>query len=181
MPPQSTTAEVVISKQKDEIIREAKRIEESALYSSKGHFAAASIWRMIHFCIGLPATVLAAIAAAAAFSEFDSGHRLGGWISIGVAALSALATFLNPNERAAAHLEAANSFGSLQDRARIFWTIDCWAGDSDSTLNRRLKDFVEEKSESNRKSSQIFRLAYWIAKRGIAAGEADYKVDKPTK
>jgi hypothetical protein len=37
---QLATAERPISKTKEEIIKEAKRVEEALLYSSKGHFAA---------------------------------------------------------------------------------------------------------------------------------------------
>lgn len=42
---QTTTAEKTVSKTKDEIIKEAQRIEESALYSAKGHFVAANFWQ----------------------------------------------------------------------------------------------------------------------------------------
>jgi len=181
MPPQTTAtaSETVVSQRKEEIIKEAKRIEESSLYSSKGHFSAAAYWRRLHFGLGLPATLLAAIAAASAFSKFDSGNTVGGWISICVAALSALSTFLNPNERSASHFGAANSFDALQSNARIFWTVDCRGGDSDQVLTSRLKDLAKEKSELNRKSPQIPRFAYMLAKKAIAAGEADYRVDKP--
>jgi hypothetical protein len=129
--------------------------------------------------LGLPTTVLAAIAAASAFSQFDSGHTVRGWISVCVAALSGLSTFLNPNEKAASHFAAANSFDALQSKARIFWTVDCRGNDSDQVLTNRLKDLAEEKSELNHKSPQIPRFAYITAKKGIAAGEADYRVDKP--
>jgi hypothetical protein len=179
MLPQTTGSETVVSQRKDEIIKEAKRIEESSLYSSKGHFSAAAFWRRLHFLLGLPATVLAAIAAASAFSQFDGGHTLGGWISICVAALSGLSTFLNPNDKAAFHFAAANNFDALQSKARIFWTVDCRGNDSDQVLTNRLKDLVSEKSELNSKSPQIPKFAYKVAKKGIAAGEADYKVDKP--
>ena len=179
MPPQITTGEAAVSQRKEEIIKEGKRIEESSLYSTKGHFSAARIWRNVHFMLGVPATVLAAIAAAKAFSQFDAGHAVGGWISICVAALSGLATFLNPNEKAALHFAAGNNFDALQSKARIFWAVDCRGNESDQILTNRLKDLAEEKSELNRKSPQISKLAYLIAKRGIASGEADYAVDKP--
>lgn len=179
MAAQTTASEMVVSQRKEEIIKEGKRIEESSLYSSKGHFAAAAIWRKLHFSLGLPATVLAAVAAASAFAQFDAGNTVGGWISIVVAALSGLSTFLNPNEKAAAHFAAANNFDALQSKARIFWTIDCRGNDSDQVLTNRLKDLAEEKSELNRKSPQIPRYAYLIARKGISAGEADYRVDKP--
>ena len=180
MPQATTIGEAVISQRKDEIIKEAKRIEESSLYSSKGHFAAAAFWRRLHFYLGLPATVLAAVAAASAFSQFDAGNTVGGWISICVAALSGLGTFLNPNEKAASHFAAGNNFDALQSKARIFWTVDCRGNDSDQVLTNRLKDLAEDKSELNRKSPQIPRFAYKAARKGIEAGEADYKVDKPT-
>ena len=99
MPSQTTASETVISQRKEEIIKEAKRIEEASLYSSKGHLSAAAFWRGLHFSLGLPTTILAAIAAASAFAQFDSGHTVRGWISICVATLSGLSTFLNPNEK----------------------------------------------------------------------------------
>jgi len=179
MPSQTTTGETIASQRKEEIVKEGKRIEESSLYSSKAHFCAAALWRRLHFYLGLPATLLAAVAAASAFSQFDTGHSVGGWISICVAALSALSTFLNPNEKAAAHFVAGNNFDALQSKARIFWTVDCRGNDSDQVLTNRLKDLAEEKSELNRKSPQIPRFAYIAAKKSIQAGEADYHVDKP--
>jgi hypothetical protein len=38
------TAERPVSKARDEIIREAKRLEETTLYSMKGHHCAARRW-----------------------------------------------------------------------------------------------------------------------------------------
>jgi hypothetical protein len=161
------------------VIKEAKRIEESTLYSAKGHFAAAHFWSKFHLWVGLPATILAAVAAAAAFSQFDQHHEVGGWISIIVAVLSAVTTFLNPNEKSASHLRAANSYDALHNRARIVWTIDCGGSDSDQVVSNRLRDLSELKNELNRKSPQIPRFAYNLGKKGILAGEADYLVDKP--
>jgi hypothetical protein len=179
MAPQTTTSETLVSQRKEEIIKEAKRIEESSLYSSKGHFCAARLWRNLHVLLGVPTTVLAAVAAAKAFSQFDAGHTVGGWISIVVAALAALSTFLNPNEKVSSHFRAGNDFDALQSRARIFWAVDCRGNETDQVLTNRLKDLAAEKSELNRKSPQISRLAYIMGKRGILAGEADYAVDKP--
>src|SRR5712692_5535585 len=128
MASQTTATETIVSQRKEEIIKEAKRVEETTLHSSKGHFSAAAVWRGLHVGLGLPTTILASIVAASAFSQVDAGHSVGGWISICVAALSALSTFLNANAKAAAHFTAGNSYSALQDKARIFWTIDCWAG-----------------------------------------------------
>ena len=82
----TTASEVVVSERKEEIVKEAKRIEEATLYSCKAHFVASNFWRRMHLILGIPATVLAAIAAAEAFSRTGSGNAIGAWISVGVAA-----------------------------------------------------------------------------------------------
>jgi hypothetical protein len=104
---------------------------------------------------------------------------LAGVISTLVAAISAVTTFLNPNGRSSAHLRSGNSYDALQNKTRIFRTIECWSGDSDAVLTKKLKDLSEEKNKLNRESPQPPKWAYQIAKRGIASGEADYAVDEP--
>ena len=176
-----TTAEKAISKTKDEIIKEAQRIEESALYSAKGHFVAANFWTNFHLWIGIPMVLLAAIAGASALSQFDPKHIVAGIISIIVAALSGVMTFLNPNEKASTHLNAGNNYDALQNKVRMFWSIDCWKEESEQVLTEKLKYFSEQKDRLNQSSPQIPRWAYQRAKKGILEGEADYKVDNEKK
>ncbi len=178
---QITTAEKLIAKTKEEIIKEAQRIEESVLYSAKGHFVAANFWTNFHLWVGIPMVLLAAIAGASALSQFDPKHIIAGILSIVVAALSGVMTFLNPNEKASAHLNAGNNYDSLQGKVRMFWSIDCWREESEQVLTEKLKYFSEQKDRLNQSSPQIPRWAYKRAKRGILEGEADYKVDKDKK
>ncbi len=175
---QLATAEVIVSRTKDEVIKEAKRIEEALLFSSKKHFVAAQGCSVFHFCLGLPMVVLSGVAGAAAFAQFDKGHTIAGYISIVVAALSAVMTFLNPNAKAAAHLQAGNGYDSLMNRVRIFWSIDCWRDESEQVLTEKLKYFSEQKDHLNQSSPQPPWWAYPIAKRGIEAGQGDYAVDR---
>lgn len=177
MAEKSTTSEKVISQTKEEITKEAHRIEEATLFSAKEHFAAAHCWSACHLYLGLPTSILAAAAAAAAFLKTEK-NIWAGLISIVVAAISAVSTFLNPNARAAAHLKAGNNYDALHNKARIFRTIECWSGDSDAILTKKVKDLSEEKNKLNRESPQPPKWSYRIAKKGIEAGEADYKVDK---
>lgn len=51
------------------LCREAKRLEEDALYSSKGHFNAEDTWVRRNYWLGVPATALGAIAGAALFKS----------------------------------------------------------------------------------------------------------------
>ncbi len=172
---QITTAEQPVSKAKLEIMKESKRIEESSLYSAKGHFAAAHTWANFHLIIGVPIVVLAAIAGS---SFISNNNVIAGVLSLIIAVLSAVMTFLNPNERSSSHLNAGNSYDTLQNEVRIFRTIDCWREDSEQILTERLKHYSDQKGKLNQSSPQIPWWAYQIAKRGIKAGEGSYEVDK---
>lgn len=173
----ASTAEVPVSKTKVEIIKEAKRIEEALLYSSKKHFVSAQYWSAFHMFLGLPMVVLSAVAGAEAFKQLDKQHALAGYLSIGVAVLSAIVTFLNPNEKATKNTGAGNSYDALMNRVRIFWSIDCWSEESEAVLTKQLKDFSDHKDKLNQSAPQSFPFAYAIAKRGIEAGEGKYEVD----
>lgn len=175
MADKSTTGEKAVSETKEEIIKEAKRIEEATLLSSKGHFVAARAWSYCHLCLGLPTAILAALAAATAFKKAEM-HIVAGMIALIVAVLSAVTTFLNPNSKSAAHLKAGNNYDALHNQTRIFRTIEC-NGDSENVLTKKLKDLSAQKDKMNRESLQLPGWAYRLARRGIAAGESEYKVD----
>lgn len=64
------TGERPASKALEEIIREAKRLEESTLYSMKGHHCAASGWSSRHLWLGLPVVIISALVGAATFSQY---------------------------------------------------------------------------------------------------------------
>lgn len=161
---------------KEKIIKEAKRIEEDSLYSSKGHFYAAQFWTNLHLWIGIPATILAAVAGASALSQFDNHQIIAGVLAILVVALSAVSTFINPNEKAVIHHNAGNRYNSLKNRARIFSEIDIDM-ESDESLLAQLRRLSAGRDELNEKSPQIPKWAFRKARKGIDDGEAQYKVD----
>jgi hypothetical protein len=136
--PQLATAEQPISKTKEEIIKEAKRVEEALLYSSKGQFAASHFWSTFHLWIGIPMVVISGVAGASALASFDKDHLIAEVLSIIVAAPSGVMTFLNPHEKTAAHLNAGNHYDSLMNQVRIFWSIDCWRDESEQVLGEKL-------------------------------------------
>lgn len=172
-----TTGEKPVSKTKDEIIKEAKRIEEACLYSAKGHFEVARFWSNFHLLIGIPSVVLSAVAGASALSQFDNSKTIAGLLAIIVTALSGLMTFLNPNEKSSTHLNSGNNYDSLQNRVRMFWSIECWREKSEDVLTEKLTYYSEQKDKLNLSCPQIPWFAYQLAKKGIELGEADYKVD----
>jgi len=173
-----TTEEKPQSKTKEAIINEAKRIEESCLYTSKGHFVVAGFWSTFHLWFGIPAVILATIAGTSALSQFPHSIIIAGIISIVVAVLSAITTFLNPRERANMHFTAGNHYDALMTKVRMFWTIECWQHDSEEILTQKLKSLSEERIRLNSEYPQVPRFAYLKAKNGIISGEAGYEVDK---
>lgn len=176
------TGERPASKALEEIIREAKRLEESTLYSMKGHHCAASGWSNRHLWLGLPVVIISALVGAATFSQYAETYPaikvIAGLLSLLVAVLSGITTFLNPNDRENAHLGAAHGFDELNNDSRLFWSVDCWQEDSDAVLTTKLKELVDRKKELNSKSPQIPDWAYKKARAGIEAGEAKFEVDK---
>jgi hypothetical protein len=180
---QISTSEAPQSKAKSQIIDEAKRLEESTLYSSKGHHNAAAGWAKAHLWLGLPTAVLSTGVGAASFAQFAKQSPevafVAGCISITVAVLSGITTFLNPNKKETAHLTAAHGFDSINNDARVFSTVECWLEESDVILTAKLRALIDRKDDLNSKSPQIPKGAYKKAKAGIEAGEADFKVDKP--
>lgn len=180
MASQPTTGEIVVSKAKEEIIKEAKRIEEALLLSSKRHFEAARLWSAFHLSIGIPIVAVSAVAGATAFAQFDVSHVIAGVLSLVVAGLSSVLTFLNPNSKAAAHQIAGNKYDSLMNKVRMFWSIESWQVESEEVLTEKLKYLSEQKDNLNQSCPQTSRFAYILAKRGIMAGEAKYQVDEKT-
>lgn len=181
MTEQVTTEEKVVSKTKEAIINEAKRIEENCLYTAKGHFLAAQFWTNFHLWVGIPTVILAGVAGTAALAKFDNDNIVAGILSIVVVVFTAVATFLNPKERSNTHLVSGNNYDSLLSRVRIFWTIDCWRENSEEILTLKLKEFSDERERLNRECPQVSKRAYKKAKKGIQEGEANYKVDKATE
>jgi hypothetical protein len=171
----ATSSERIVSKPKEEIIREAKRLCENCLHTSKSHFMEARFWQNLHLWIGIPTVILAGVAGTLAFADV---RQLSGVLSMVVVVLTSITTFLNPKEQANTHLTAGNNYDSLMTKLRIFWSIDCWREDSDDILTERLKTYSEERDSLNRECPQPFKWAYNKAKKGIEEGEAEYLVDK---
>ena len=159
----------------DLAITEARRIEEDALYSAKGHFEAAARWGNWHFWIGISMTITAAVGGVAALKDYPS---LAAALSFSAASFGALFTFIKPNEREDAHLKAGNAYKALNNDARMFWQIEC-KNLSVNQLVDNLKTLNERRNALNTESPQIPRVAYKRAKLGIKQGQATYSVDKP--
>lgn len=155
--------------------KEAERIEEDALYSSKGHFNAEDIWVLRNYWLGVPSAVLGAIAGAALIK---SQPEWASAFTLIASLLTGLMTFLKPNERAAIHRAAAGQFLALRNDARIFREIELLEPYRQADLPKRLKELSSVRNELNQNSPSIPRRAFVDARKGIEEGEAIHKVDK---
>ena len=153
---------------------ESARVEEDSLHSARGHFEAARGWRRVHYYIGTPAAVLAAVAGASVVADQPV---VAVFAAIVVAALTALQTFLNPSEHSRQHHSAGTQFNSVRHRARMFRTIDLESGAPMTELQVRLTDVAERRDQLNASSPPIPRRAYERGRRSILSGEASYAVD----
>ena len=157
------------------LIREASRVEEDALYSARGHFEAASLWSKVHLCLGVPAALFATLAGVSALKDDPVVAVI---LSIIVATITAILTFLNPQQRSSTHHTAGARFNIVRNEARILREVELVGDRIPTDAVERLKGLSKSRDELNLSSPQIPRFAFNRARRGIESGEAAYAVDK---
>ena len=123
---------------KKEIIKEAERIRINCVYKATAHFKAAASWSRLKFLLGIPITILAAITSGLALSSY---HEVTGIFALSVSILSAITTFLEPNEKQNIHFNSSNSYRTLANNVNIFCKVECAIETSESLLFNKLKEF----------------------------------------
>jgi hypothetical protein len=162
---------------KSEIADEAKRIEEDALYSAKGHHEAARLWTDFHYIIGVPTMVMAAVAGTAALWQFDCHGVVAGVLAMLVTGMAAVTTFIDPCAKANSHQVAGTKYNALRNSVRLFHRVELATDEPEHSLMKQLREFSRRRDELNHDSPQIPRSAYERARKGIEAGEAEHEVD----
>lgn len=168
---------MITEEKKAKIREEAKHIEKDALYSAKGHYEEANYWVRFHLLLGVPAAVLAAIAGASALAQFDNHALVAGFLSILVAALTGIATFLNPNEKSNAHQSVGTKYTALRNKTRQFYNLDMDVEESEKDLIEQLKALAKLRDELNEASPPISDWAYKIARRKIVNKQLQLQKD----
>ena len=159
----------------DEIAKELARIEEDCIHSGKAHFCAHERWIACHYCLGIPAVVFSSMAGLAFFQDYP---EIGGAISVVVAILTALSTFLKPYERAAAHKSSGDQYLSLRNDARVFRTIKLTNSCDFQSALSGLDEYAKRRNDLNQASPQFSNRDFVKARKGIQAGEATHAVDE---
>lgn len=154
---------------------EAARIVEDTEHSAKRHFNSCDIWSIVHYALGIPATVAAAAASTALVKDAPTVAQL---LGLTAALLVALMTFLKPSDRAAQHKNVGNQYLTLRNDARMFSELDLLNPIDDSKKSEKLERLAQRRNELNSSAPSTPRWAFEKTRKGIADGETTYKIDK---
>lgn len=155
-----------------QIVEEARKLAVDVLYSEKGQFAAATFWSKVYIFLGLPAAVLAAAAGAIFFGKADG--LIPGLLAFGAAILTAVTTFLNPQERADRHHLSGVQYSNLRRELRQFVQIELDTDKKTKNSEATLKDFTKKVHNIQSQSPAIPSFGWKLAKKTLQAGSAEY-------
>lgn len=124
-PPTKADSNPDSSVKREDIMERAEERRDLCYILSRAHILVSIRWSNTHLYIGIPSTVFAALAGVQAISELNQdGSNTGKIIqiilSVLVAGLAPLLTFLNPNERANNNLTASRVYEQIGDRYDAF-------------------------------------------------------------
>ncbi|MCX4860760.1 SLATT domain-containing protein [Streptomyces canus] len=155
---------------------EFRRLEESAMYSAQTQFEEAKRWRALHWLLGVPATLLAAVSGTTALVE-STGGTPAGILALVSAGLGAVLTTVNAPQRAGQAAASANAYLEIQTAARQHREIDLpdWPlGDA----REALAALTARRDAQNTQAEVPSRRAYRRAQANLRAGSQTYAVDE---
>jgi hypothetical protein len=152
------------------ILKRIGELKIDVLFSKKGHYNAAALWNWTYYSLGI---VTAALAAFIGIKNSTLTKDTIAVLAMASAALGAINTFLKPQEKAVQHKRSGDEFDLLLQRMLNFSEVEILTG-SDSEHTAVLEKMTKQKTELNKSSAQIPRLAYFRAKKGVKKGEASY-------
>ena len=163
------------SRRIEAIQKEAKRLHEDVLYSEKSHFTMATIWGYMHYGLGVPAAITAALAGLSAINEYPIVAVVA---SIIATVLTSLMTFLDTEKRRSEHFVSGKRYAALRGDLRRMIDIDLLDRDQPIPDARaRLQQRSEEKRVIQEASPHTGGIAYRLGKRSIKKGEHSYEAD----
>ncbi len=158
------------------IADELHRIEESCLYSGQSQFEQTKQWRAVNLWLGLPASVLAAVAGATALAD-TAGRIAAGIIALVAAGFGAVLTTVNAAHRMNRASSAANAYLEIQTAARQAREIDLPTWDIDEARTA-LGELTARRDEQNKTAEPPNRRAYRRAQKNIDSGGQRYATDR---
>ncbi|MFC5219797.1 SLATT domain-containing protein [Streptomyces coerulescens] len=158
------------------IADELRRLEESAMYSAQMQFETAKHWRGVHLMLGIPTSLLAAVAGTTVLVE-STGRVAAGVLALVSAGLSAVMTTVNAPQRMTHATACANAYLEVQTAARQTRTVDLPVLPVDE-VRAVLTELTARRDEQNRTADPPGRRAYRRAQANIGRGGQTYAVDR---
>lgn len=163
----------------DNIKKEAERIKEDSIYSSKGHFESSKFWRYFNYILMFVSIASLILCLVLTFGDYNK--IVVGVLGIISSFITVILIFLNPQEKYIAHQNSANKYLSLKNRARIFLDIESFEMDLE-----RQKYYIKfldfERNTINENSPPIMYIGYKNAKKQIESDRnTEYEIDKDKK
>jgi hypothetical protein len=160
------------------IVKEAKRIEEDTMFSSKEHFIVGHYFRIFNILLSGSSAVAAVVVGTSIMTRADPQGTLTGVLALYVAISSILVLFFKPHDNSLSHKSAGNEYKSIRNEARRLSEIDSISDVTNEELRKSLNILVEKQTRANQCYSLLPDWAHKMAKKRIDEGEATYKVDK---
>jgi hypothetical protein len=159
------------------ITDELWRLEESAMFSAQAQFEEAKHWRRVNLMLGVPTTLLAAVAGTTALVE-STGRVTAGILALMSAGLGAVLTTVNAPQRVSQAIGCANAYLEVQTAARQARKVDLTHHSLDEG-RAKLAELTARRDEQNRTADPPGPRAYRRAQSNITQGGQTYTADHP--
>ena len=150
----------------ENLVEEAKGKADITRILALGHYATATVYGSFNFWVGMLNTALAAAAGASALTKVDETGILTSILSVSVAVITALLTFLSPVERNKFHWNAGAEFEVLSDRFYMLINVTCNTDKSYQDIENNFEDLLQ-KYHKARSAYPIPTWAYQFAKKEL--------------
>lgn len=157
------------------VLKEARRIEEDALYTYKAHYNTSDKFSRWHYRVGILSVVASSLSPLPCFQDWN-------WLLIIFAVIAAVSagilTFVKPDENSALHKKFAGQYHTLRNDIQVFCEVELTGlTEEDATL--RLKEFNDRRNQLNEEAPTCGRRSYEKAKYDIEDLKTnEYEVDK---
>ncbi|SKB11415.1 conserved hypothetical protein [Planktothrix sp. PCC 11201] len=141
---------------------------------SQAHIDVSIRWSTAHLYIGIPSTILAAIASVQAINSLGGEYQLlSVVIAVLVAILAPLLTFLDPNGRANNHLNASRVYEQMADQYDSF-TLKCRL--EPRSIQEEFNDLTQLNSIYSESKKNLPACPEWAYQKAINTNNAVQKL-----
>lgn len=147
---------------KDKIFGLSYDLYYEAKEQALAHTYAADYWGGSHLALGLTITALSAAVSASIFATYEFLTIIGGALSLLLVVISAVSTFLNPDQRTSSHQKSKTIYQGIADRAKALYQVDLQlreqtVEDLCETYEQLMDEMIETRKNSPRVPMRHFK------------------------